>query len=76
MVKFKVEAHVTPWVAPQKVNFDEGLELPIACVPKDVIKHLCRKWLDDVCAQSDMTTFEVVFDIMDEEAPTPAQGDE
>ena len=66
-IKVTVQAHATPWVPPEKVHFDEGLKLPIACVDQFIVQRLCLRWLDEVCTRAGMT-FEVVFDITDETA--------
>ena len=50
-MKVKVEAHLKPWVAPDRVYFDEGLKLPLGAVPKEFIETLCIAWLDAVTAK-------------------------
>lgn len=60
-MKVKVNVTVAPWCSPEKVNFDEGMKLPIYAVDPTIIQHLCRKWLDEVCEKSGMT-YQISFE--------------
>ena len=53
-MKATIQAHVSPWSPPTKVHFDEGLKLPLDCVPDEVIVHLCHEWMRAVTEAAGM----------------------
>lgn len=71
-MKITVQAHVTPWAPPQKVIFDEGLKLPIACVDQKAIIHLCNTWLSEVCDAAGLQ-FDITYSLKEHNGTTPPQ---